>query len=134
MRLAQLLSRLRPPGSMRSIRWSLARKWPMRIKGVDLPETPGRPSNSPFFEGRDGNVRFRVAQNTETGVYTAHVRIVGCRATVAEGLDEAAALTAALTQYSTVPNAGPRTRDITAQDRAEVAAILGRAEAATGVR
>lgn len=105
----------------------------MRLKGIDLPEIAGpdgnpRPANSPIFKGATGRVEIEVAQNTETGVYTALVGVTDSRRAGDESTDRDAAFDGALAAYASLEETRLGRPSISVADKLEVAAIRARAE------
>lgn len=100
----------------------------MRLKGFDLPvitqpNGAPRPADSPICKGVSGRVALEVAQNTNTGVYTALVGITGQRRVAFESTNRDAALDGAMAAYASATETRSGRPPITAQDKAEVAAI-----------
>ena len=130
MRTDQLLQRVRPPGSARPL-GSFSEQWAMRIKGIDLqeellPNGNPRPANSPIHKGTEGNVQMELAQNTETGVYTALVGVIGRKRAVFESTDLEAALDGAFAAYADLVETRAGLPSITVGNKAEIAAIRAR--------
>jgi len=125
MLTSQTLTRARPRGSARAL-GPLAQEWPVNWKGIDLVAVEGRPANSPIWVGSEGDALLMLAQNTESGVYTAIVHVVGCPGVADEHTNENAALNQALSGYASRANTGPRQRDIVQADRDLVAGIRAR--------
>ena len=105
----------------------------MRVKGVELPEITQpdgspRPAHSPICKGTSGRVQLEIAQNTETGVYTVLVGVAGGKRASAESTDRDAAVDAALAAYASLTETRQGRPTISAQDKADVAALRARTE------
>lgn len=101
---------------------AMDRSW----KGETLKEVQGRPANSPFWESTIGNLAVRRALNTETGIYTANIRIGSRSGAAAEDTDPDAAIQAAILDYVSRPDRERPGGNPTAAEKLELVSLRDR--------
>lgn len=97
-----------------------------RYKTVVFAPVADTPANSPRWTHTQGPVELRLAQNTETGIYTAVAHVVGKPfGAAAEDLSHTVAIQAALAELVTVVDAGQNARaaTVSAAERNAFAAL-----------
>lgn len=97
-----------------------------RFKTVVFTPIADTPANSPRWEHSQGPVTLRLAQNTETGIYTAVAHVVGKPfGAAAEDLSHTVAIQVALAELVTVVDAGgnQRAQTVSAAERNAFAAL-----------
>jgi hypothetical protein len=113
--------RMTPPGDS-IVGTTMDRSW----KGEALKEVRGRPANSPFWESTIGNLAVRLALNTETGIYTANIRIGSRGGAAAEDTDPDAAIQAAINSYAARSDRTRPGGNLTAAEKIELVSLRDR--------